>query len=226
MCQSPSPHTGGVETDHLSTAGESLIRTLRPQPDGPPVLRVAEQSQPDRQRVAQGLDLLVPIPARDILAPAARRGSSAPSSARRPSTVLTKCRVEVAGAVVGDAGQLHQGENGVAGLAAWSEGACRAGPSSSARRSPCERPCWPVRIAAPVRPAGPGTRGRMPRAAADSAPSGEHRPSGSLISGAVRSRLAAHRHISASSWASGLGRPAFLAGLVPLAGSRKGASRR
>ncbi len=41
-------------------------------------------------------------------------------------------------------------------------------------------------------------------------------PSDSLISGESRSRLAAHRHISASSWGSGLGRPDFLAGLAAL----------
>ena len=48
----------------------------------------------------------------------------------------------------------------------------------------------------------------------------------SLIAGVNCSSAAAHRHISASSCGSGLGRPAFLDGLVPLTGRRNGASRR
>ncbi len=51
-------------------------------------------------------------------------------------------------------------------------------------------------------------------------------PSPSLTSEVSRSRLATQRHISATSCGSGLGRPAFLDGLVPFAGKRNGAIRR
>ena len=181
---------------------------------GSDALHVLQQAEPDGQRVAEGLALLLGLElvvladgpqGRLVGAEVAEAGQDPLRGARRRGRGPGRPRP----APVAPGRRSRRPSRG------RGRTADRAARRPSARRSPSGRSCSPARRAARERRAGRGTRGR------ESAGFGRARsltsasPSESLSSGASRSRLAAHRHISASSCGSGLGRPAFFAAPPP-----------